>query len=85
MDFKFSDKKHWRNPSTLDYIEVGLQKFVETYKDKNITSIAFPKLGCGNAGLDWNVVKPVMDQYLKNLPIDIYVYDDTFESGKDTE
>lgn len=79
----FPTKKHWRNPSTLDYIEAGLQKFVETYKDKNITSIAFPKLGCGNGGLDWNVVKPVMDEYLKNLPIDIYVYEDTFESGKE--
>lgn len=81
----FPTKKHWRNPSTLDYIEAGLQKFVETYKDKNITSIAFPKLGCGNGGLDWNVVKPVMDEYLKNLPIDIYVYEDTFESGKNTK
>lgn len=79
----FPTKKHWRNPSELEYIEKGLQKFVDTYKEKNITSIAFPKLGCGNGGLQWEIVKPIMDNYLKNLPIDIYVYEDQYDTGKE--
>lgn len=70
----FPTKKSWRNRSSYDYIELGLQKFVNTYKDKGITSIAFPKIGCGNGGLDWSIVKPMMEKYLKNLPIDIFVY-----------
>ena len=49
----FPTKKHWRNPSKLEYIEMGLKKFVATYEEKEITSIAFPQLGCGLGGLNW--------------------------------
>ena len=76
----FPTKLHWRERSKLEYIELGLKKFVDTYSQQNITSIAFPKLGCGNGGLDWNIVKPMMDKYLKNLPIDIYVYEGDFST-----
>ncbi len=59
----------------MEYIEAGLSKFVSSYTDKGITSIAFPMLGCGNGGLDWeSEVRPVMEQYLKNLPIDVYIH-----------
>jgi O-acetyl-ADP-ribose deacetylase (regulator of RNase III) len=78
----FATKKHWRNPSKLEYIETGLKKFVETYAEHGIISIAFPQLGCGNGGLEWSVVKPVMESYLRPLPIPVYLYirpqDDTF-------
>ncbi len=70
----FPTKENWRNPSKLEYIEKGLMKFVQIYAEKNITSIAFPRLGCGNGELDWNDVKPLMEHYLKNLPIDVYIY-----------
>ena len=55
-------------------VEKGLIKFVNTYADKNITSIAFPKLGCGNGELSWDDVRPLMEKYLKPLPIDVYIY-----------
>ncbi len=70
----FPTKENWRNPSKIEYIEKGLVKFVGNYAEHNITSIAFPKLGCGNGELDWNDVKPVMEKYLKHLPIDVYIY-----------
>lgn len=70
----FPTKENWRNPSKLEYIEKGLMKFVATYAEKNITSIAFPRLGCGNGELDWNEVRPLMERYLKKLPINIYIY-----------
>lgn len=71
----FATKGYWRNPSRLEWIERGLQKvksFITTY---NITSIAFPKLGCTNGGLDWMDVKPLMEKYLNKLdiPVEIYV------------
>lgn len=72
----FPTKYHWRNKSKLSYLEDGLIKFVETYKDKGITSIAFPQLGCQNGGLDWETqVKPLMESYLSNLDdIEIVIY-----------
>src|SRR5258708_11293646 len=71
----FPTKKHWRNPSRVEYVEAGLKKFVEKYTDSNIHSIAFPALGCGNGGLDWDTaVKPLMEKYLKKLPIDVFIH-----------
>lgn len=71
----FPTKKSWRNPSKLEYLELGLQKFIENYTDRGIHSIAFPPLGCGNGELDWETeVKPLMEKYLKPLPIDIYIH-----------
>ncbi|WP_052303144.1 macro domain-containing protein [Carnobacterium sp. 17-4] len=71
----FPTKQHWRQPSKINYIEDGLKKFVETYDEKGITSISFPQLGCGNGGLNWEKeVKPLMEKYLKPLPIDIFIH-----------
>jgi O-acetyl-ADP-ribose deacetylase (regulator of RNase III) len=70
----FPTKKHWRNPSKLEYIEAGLEKFVATYSEQSITSIAFPQLGCGNGELGWEEVEPLMMRYLRPLPINIFIY-----------
>ena len=76
----FPTKENWRNASKVEYIELGLRKFVEQYEMQCIKSISFPMLGCGNGGLDWEtVVKPLMIKYLNNLPIDIFIH----TSGKD--
>ncbi len=76
----FPTKQNWRYPSKLEYIESGLIKFTQTYVEKNISSIAFPKLGCGNGELEWDQVKALMEKYLKPLPIDIYIYLKPFET-----
>jgi len=71
----FPTKFHWKYPSKIEWIEQGLQKFVETYEMKGITSIAFPLLGTHNGGLDTNEVKRLMDEYLNKCAIDIEIYD----------
>lgn len=70
----FPTKENWRNPSKLEYIEKGLEKFVCSYAEKSITSVAFPRLGCGNGELKWDDVKLLMEKYLGNLPINVYIY-----------
>ena len=71
----FPTKKHWRNPSRVEYIEAGLRKFAQSYGDMGITSIAFPALGCGNGELDYETqVKPLMEKYLGKLSIPTFVY-----------
>jgi len=72
----FPTKNHWRYRSRIKYIEAGLKDFINHYKDWKITSIAFPQLGCGNGGLKWSEVKPLMEKYLGNLDIDVEIYVD---------
>lgn len=71
----FPTKKHWKNKSEYEYIEEGMKKFVETYKDKNINTIAFPMLGCNNGGLEKDIVLQIMTKHLikcDNLIVEIY-------------
>ncbi|MBZ9602614.1 macro domain-containing protein [Phyllobacterium chamaecytisi] len=77
LTLNFPTKIHWKNPSKLDWIEAGLRKFVATYERAGIKEISFPRLGCGNGGLDWHDVQPLMEKYLTRLPIDVYVHDYT--------
>jgi O-acetyl-ADP-ribose deacetylase (regulator of RNase III) len=71
----FPTKRHWRLPSKLEWIEAGLKKFAAEYERRGITEISFPRLGCGNGGLDWDDVRPLMEAHLSELPIPIYVHD----------
>lgn len=87
----FPTKFHWKYPSKIEYIELGLEKFVATYKEKGIISIAFPMLGTYNGGLNKDEVLPIMLQYLEtcDIPVEIYDYDplvpdDLFEKFKAT-
>lgn len=87
----FPTKFHWKYPSKIEWIEQGLQKFVDTYEKKGITSIAFPLLGTHNGGLDIYKVKKLMTEHLEkcNINIEIYDYDpnaadDLFASFKTT-
>lgn len=70
----FPTKVHWRSPSKLEYITSGLNWFVNNYKKLGIKSIAFPPLGCGNGGLEWEIIGPIMYNVLKDIPIDIEIY-----------
>jgi hypothetical protein len=71
----FPTKFHWKYPSKLEWIEQGLQKFVDTYEKRGITSIAFPLLGTHNGGLDTYEVRKLMVEYLEKCNIDIEIYD----------
>ena len=85
----FPTKTHWKLPSEYTYIEQGLQKFVDSYQEKGITSVAFPLLGANNGGLDGDKVIEIMKHYLSqcDIPVEIYLYDpnaadDLFEGFK---
>ncbi len=40
----FPTKMHWRNPSSLNFIEAGLKKFVTYYPNYGISSVSFPPI-----------------------------------------
>jgi O-acetyl-ADP-ribose deacetylase (regulator of RNase III) len=70
----FPTKTDWKYPSKLAYLEAGLSKFVQTYADKGITSIAFPMLGADKGGLSQELSLNTITQYLSKIPIDVEVY-----------
>ncbi|HTI97768.1 MAG TPA: macro domain-containing protein [Dongiaceae bacterium] len=70
----FPTKDHWRSPSRLADIERGLDYFVQHYLVWGVTSVAFPPLGCGNGGLSWEEVGPLMYGKLRQLNIEIEVF-----------
>ncbi|WP_449046019.1 macro domain-containing protein [Paracoccus versutus] len=78
----FSTKKHWRNPSKLEYIRNGLMDFRANYEGMGIREIAFPRLGCGNGGLNWSDVRPMMIELLHDLPITVFIHDYEKNLGK---
>ena len=53
----FPTKKHWRNPSRIEWIREGLRDLVGVVRQHDIRSIALPALGCGHGGLDWGEVR----------------------------
>lgn len=70
----FPTKKHWRSVSRVEDINNGLEYFIEKYKDWGVTSVAFPPLGCGNGGLEWDIVGPLMYQKLSSLDIHVEIF-----------
>jgi O-acetyl-ADP-ribose deacetylase (regulator of RNase III) len=70
----FPTKKHWRSKSQLQWIVDGLKYLGEHFQAWGIESIAIPPLGCGNGGLDWQQVQPLIDKYLRNTGVPIEVY-----------
>jgi len=70
----FPTKDTWKANSKVEYLEQGLEYFVAHYKEADITSIAFPKLGAQNGKLSWDDVGPLMVKYLSQLDIDVYIY-----------
>lgn len=71
----FPTKKDWKQRSAYEYIESGLQALVKELNKGTIKSLSIPPLGCGNGGLDWAKVKPMMEQYLTDIPVDIHIYE----------
>jgi O-acetyl-ADP-ribose deacetylase (regulator of RNase III) len=63
----FPTKRHWRDASRMEDIDVGLSDLATVIRAKNITSIALPPLGCGLGGLDWRLVRARIEAVLSRL------------------
>lgn len=70
----FPTKNHWRSPSRLADIAQGLDYFRAHAADWGVRSVAFPPLGCGNGGLEWSEVGPLLYAKLRDADFDVEVY-----------
>lgn len=70
----FPTKEHWRMPTRLKDIVLGLDYLLTHYQRWGITSLAVPPLGCGQGQLEWRVVGPTLYQYLAKFNIQVELY-----------
>lgn len=76
----FPTKKHWRNPSRIEWIREGLGDLQRIVRERGIASIALPPLGCGNGGLKWQAVRGEIETALSTLEgVDVLVFEPTAE------
>lgn len=64
----FPTKRDWRGKSRIEDIEAGLKTLIADVQRMGIRSVAVPPLGCGNGGLDWVVVRPMIESAFASLP-----------------
>lgn len=64
----FPTKEHWRGASKIEFIGTGLVDLVAQVRRLHIRSIAIPPLGCGNGGLKWSDVRPLIVNAFEDLP-----------------
>ena len=64
----FPTKREWFRKSSYADIESGLVSLVTEVRRLGIASIALPPLGCGNGGLSWAKVRPMIAKAFEALP-----------------
>ncbi|MCF6751739.1 macro domain-containing protein [Stutzerimonas degradans] len=85
----FPTKRHWRQSSEEGFLHAGLEKFMNTYQARGITSVAFPLLGAQMGGITAERSLEIMFEHLGQcaIPVEIYRYrsdapDDLYEEFK---
>lgn len=71
----FPTKRHWRGNSRMEDIDAGLRSLVEWLSKLQVRSVALPPLGCGLGGLDWQEVRPRIEQALSNEGVEVRLYE----------
>lgn len=64
----FPTKRDWRGRARVADIEAGLHSLTTEVQRLGLRSIAVPPLGCGNGGLRWTQVKPLIERAFDRLP-----------------
>jgi O-acetyl-ADP-ribose deacetylase (regulator of RNase III) len=74
----FPTKQEWFQPTKLEWVRSGLVALKNVIREKAIKSIAIPPLGCGNGGLNWAVVRPIIEKALVELEdVEVVIYEPT--------
>ncbi len=70
--------------ATTHNVNVALRALRKLIEEEDFKSIALPRLATGVGGLDWQDVRPLIDNHLGDLDIPIYIYT-TYQSGVPAE
>lgn len=65
-------KDHYKDSSKEAWVEAGLKELGEKMRAAGLTSVALPPPGCGNGGLDWKKIEPLVHRHLAGLDVSLY-------------
>lgn len=65
-------KDHYRDGSRIEWVDSGLKELGEKVRAAGLKSVAIPPPGCGNGGLDWKDVEPLVHRHLAGIDVAIY-------------
>lgn len=74
----FATKNHWRDDSKYIWIIKILHQLCDLTSVAEILkgkTVVMPALGCGNGNLNWEFVKTLIIEYLKDTPANFIVYE----------
>lgn len=72
----FPTKRHWKEKSRLEDVESGLVALVQEVQARGIKSIAIPPLGAGSGGLDWKIVRRLIESAFEPLnDVQVVIYE----------
>jgi hypothetical protein len=65
-------KDEWRDPSKMEWVDSGLKELGAKMRASGLKSVALAPPGCGNGGLDWAKVEPLVHKHLEGLALTLY-------------
>ena len=71
----FPTKGHWKQNSKIEDISNGLDDLITIIEKYSIKSLAIPPLGSGLGGLDWKMVKKLIEEKLKNINCTVILFE----------
>ena len=60
--------------ASLSAVRHALKKLAHLVQEEKIQSLALPKVATGVGALEWDDVKPIIEEHLGDLSIPVYVY-----------
>ncbi|SEK87307.1 macro domain-containing protein [Nitrosovibrio tenuis] len=63
-----------------EHVDHALRELRHLLESQRFASLALPRLATGAGGLDWHMVRPMIDYHLGDLALPIYIYI-VFEKG----
>lgn len=70
----FPTKRHWKGKARIGDVAAGLADLVDVLRQFGVESVALPPLGCGNGGLDWSDVQPMIETALTAVDTRVLLY-----------
>ena len=58
--FSFPTKNHWKDKSDIELIIKSAHQLIDLMNSMHIPRVYMTKPGCGNGGLDWQTVSPIL-------------------------